>query len=42
MDLNQLANYRAYIKLMIDGTPSKAFSEVQSYACVQILKATYR
>jgi hypothetical protein len=26
MDLIQLANYRVYIKLMIDGTPSKSFS----------------
>jgi len=26
MDLIRLANYRAYIKLMIDGTPSKPFS----------------
>ena len=26
MDLIQLANYRVYIKLMIDGTPSKPFS----------------
>jgi hypothetical protein len=26
MDFIRLANYRAYIKLMIDGTPSKPFS----------------
>ena len=26
MDFIRLANYRAYIKLMIDGTPSKSFS----------------
>ena len=26
MDLIRLANYRVYIKLMIDGTPSKPFS----------------
>jgi len=26
MDLIRLGNYRAYIKLMIDGTPSKPFS----------------
>jgi hypothetical protein len=28
MDLIQLANYRVYIKLMIDGTPSKPFSAI--------------
>src|SRR5450631_3415291 len=28
MDLIQLANYRVYLKLMIDGTPSKPFSAV--------------
>jgi hypothetical protein len=26
MDFIRLANYRTYIKLMIDGTPSKPFS----------------
>jgi hypothetical protein len=28
MDLIRLANYRVYIKLMIDGTPSKPFSAI--------------
>jgi hypothetical protein len=28
MDLIQLPNYRAYVKLMIDSTPSKPFSAV--------------
>jgi len=28
MDFIRLANYRAYIKLMIDGAPSKPFSVV--------------
>jgi hypothetical protein len=26
IDLIQLSNFRAYVKLMIDGTPSKPFS----------------
>src|SRR5882672_682496 len=30
MDFIQLANYRAYIKLMIDGSPSKPFSAMTS------------
>jgi hypothetical protein len=28
IDLLQLPNYRIYIKLMIDGTPSKPFSAI--------------
>jgi len=28
MDFIRLANYRAYVKLMIDGTPSKPFSAI--------------
>jgi hypothetical protein len=28
LDLLQLPNYRIYLKLMIDGTPSKPFSAV--------------
>jgi hypothetical protein len=28
LDLMRLANHRAYIKLMIDGTPSKPFSAI--------------
>ena len=28
LDLLQLPNYRIYIKLMIDGTPSKPFSAI--------------
>jgi hypothetical protein len=28
IDLLQLPNYRVYIKLMIDGTPSKPFSAI--------------
>jgi hypothetical protein len=28
IDLLQLPNYRTYLKLMIDGTPSKPFSAI--------------
>src|SRR5262249_12750152 len=40
LDLLQLPNYRVYLKLMIDGTPSKPFSASVVEACVSLRRCS--